>query len=283
MQQKNFGDLCYSFSAVQFISSQFDIRILLDLQYSKMVSVSSSLSKGLSLGLKVFLLSCLHPQTGKPLVETSGLSTSTAKTGYNWVESCCFANSVLELHTMQKSMRTREIEMVLELSPDNCVQVWLIWKWFKLVEEAEKCSHNLKTLLRKEMLHFHLCKSKLKFKNNDIVFCCFSLKPKVSWSQTRYTPVLITSQHSPPFLPPSLPCFQSSSSSPPAAPAGFPPPWLSGATASTLDVSWSAPAHSNAPGPLRYSLQMRTSTQRPVIRSVGFHHWHKHNHTTGTK
>ncbi|XP_059204973.1 usherin [Centropristis striata] len=53
---------------------------------------------------------------------------------------------------------------------------------------------------------------------------------------------------------------------PPAAPDGLSPPSLAHATSASLNVSWSAPAHSNAPGPLRYSLQMRTSPQRPVIR-----------------
>ncbi|XP_056269140.1 usherin isoform X3 [Pseudoliparis swirei] len=53
---------------------------------------------------------------------------------------------------------------------------------------------------------------------------------------------------------------------PPAAPDGLSPPTLAHRTRTSLNVSWSAPAHSNAPGPLRYSLQMRTSPQRPVIR-----------------
>ncbi|XP_070842368.1 usherin [Chaetodon trifascialis] len=53
---------------------------------------------------------------------------------------------------------------------------------------------------------------------------------------------------------------------PPAAPDGLSPPRLANATSASLNVSWSAPAHSNAPGPIRYSLQMRTSPQRPVIR-----------------
>ncbi|KAM3624776.1 uncharacterized protein V6R79_001428 [Siganus canaliculatus] len=53
---------------------------------------------------------------------------------------------------------------------------------------------------------------------------------------------------------------------PPAAPDGLSPPWLTHATSGSLNVSWSVPAHSNAPGPLRYSLQMRTSPQMPVIR-----------------
>ncbi|KAI4829884.1 hypothetical protein KUCAC02_001544, partial [Chaenocephalus aceratus] len=51
-------------------------------------------------------------------------------------------------------------------------------------------------------------------------------------------------------------------------PDGLSPPSLTHATSSSLNVSWSAPAHSNAPGPLRYSLQMRTSPQRPGVRLV---------------
>lgn len=51
------------------------------------------------------------------------------------------------------------------------------------------------------------------------------------------------------------------------APDGLSPPRLVHAASRSLNVSWAAPAHSNAPGPLLYSLQMRTSPQRPVIRS----------------
>lgn len=50
------------------------------------------------------------------------------------------------------------------------------------------------------------------------------------------------------------------------APDGLSPPTLANATNTSLNVSWSAPLNSNAPGPLQYSLQMRTSPQRPVIR-----------------
>lgn len=50
------------------------------------------------------------------------------------------------------------------------------------------------------------------------------------------------------------------------APDGFSPPTLAHATNASLNVSWSAPVNSNAPGPLYYSLQMRTSPQRPIIR-----------------
>ncbi|XP_069030560.1 usherin [Embiotoca jacksoni] len=53
---------------------------------------------------------------------------------------------------------------------------------------------------------------------------------------------------------------------PPAAPDGLSSPTLAHASNASLTVSWSAPANSNAPGPLHYSLQMRTSPQRPVIR-----------------
>ncbi|KAM9408306.1 LOW QUALITY PROTEIN: usherin [Pholidichthys leucotaenia] len=53
---------------------------------------------------------------------------------------------------------------------------------------------------------------------------------------------------------------------PPAAPDGLSPATLVHATNTSLNVSWSAPAYSNAPCPLYYGLQMRTSPQRPVIR-----------------
>ncbi|XP_074522167.1 usherin [Halichoeres trimaculatus] len=51
---------------------------------------------------------------------------------------------------------------------------------------------------------------------------------------------------------------------PPAAPDGLSAPRLAGAAHTSLNVSWSPPAHSNAPGPLRYSLQMRTTPHTPV-------------------
>lgn len=50
------------------------------------------------------------------------------------------------------------------------------------------------------------------------------------------------------------------------APDGLSQPTLTHATDAKLNVSWSAPANANAPGPLHYSLQMRTSPHRPVIR-----------------
>uniref|UniRef100_A0A3Q2FNI0 Usherin-like n=1 Tax=Cyprinodon variegatus TaxID=28743 RepID=A0A3Q2FNI0_CYPVA len=43
------------------------------------------------------------------------------------------------------------------------------------------------------------------------------------------------------------------------APDGLSPPTLVDASSTSLNVSWSAPVKSNAPGPLLYSLQMRTS------------------------
>uniref|UniRef100_A0A667ZN39 Usherin n=1 Tax=Myripristis murdjan TaxID=586833 RepID=A0A667ZN39_9TELE len=49
---------------------------------------------------------------------------------------------------------------------------------------------------------------------------------------------------------------------PPAAPDGLSPPRLVDATGDSLNVSWSAPAYANAPGPLYYSLHMRASPQR---------------------
>ncbi|XP_029001116.1 usherin isoform X2 [Betta splendens] len=54
----------------------------------------------------------------------------------------------------------------------------------------------------------------------------------------------------------------------PAAPDGLSPPTLANATTASLSVSWSSPLHPNAPGPLHYSLQMRTSPQQPAMRLV---------------
>ncbi|KAK7153113.1 hypothetical protein R3I93_011118 [Phoxinus phoxinus] len=57
-------------------------------------------------------------------------------------------------------------------------------------------------------------------------------------------------------------CVESSPTSvslPPGAPDGLLPPRLAAATPTSLQVSWAAPARHNAPGPLRYRLQMRTS------------------------
>uniref|UniRef100_A0A8C1J3X3 Usherin n=1 Tax=Cyprinus carpio TaxID=7962 RepID=A0A8C1J3X3_CYPCA len=58
-------------------------------------------------------------------------------------------------------------------------------------------------------------------------------------------------------------CVESSPTSvslPPGAPDGLLPPRLAAATPTSLQVAWAAPARHNAPGPLRYQLQMRTST-----------------------
>ncbi|XP_014832285.1 PREDICTED: usherin-like isoform X1 [Poecilia mexicana] len=53
---------------------------------------------------------------------------------------------------------------------------------------------------------------------------------------------------------------------PPAAPDGLSPVTLVSATNTSLNVSWSAPVNSNAPGPLLYSLHMRASPQSSIIR-----------------
>ncbi|TRY59653.1 hypothetical protein DNTS_027396, partial [Danionella cerebrum] len=49
-------------------------------------------------------------------------------------------------------------------------------------------------------------------------------------------------------------------SSPHPAPDGLLPPRLAAASSSSLQVSWAAPVRQNAPGALRYQLQMRSST-----------------------
>ncbi|KAG9336281.1 hypothetical protein JZ751_002628 [Albula glossodonta] len=46
---------------------------------------------------------------------------------------------------------------------------------------------------------------------------------------------------------------------PPGAPDGVMPPRLAAATPATLRVAWSAPTRYNAPGPLRYQLQMKAA------------------------
>ncbi|KAJ8400312.1 hypothetical protein AAFF_G00396950 [Aldrovandia affinis] len=46
---------------------------------------------------------------------------------------------------------------------------------------------------------------------------------------------------------------------PPGAPDGVMPPRLAAATPAALRVAWSAPMHYNAPGPLRYQLQMKAT------------------------
>lgn len=53
-------------------------------------------------------------------------------------------------------------------------------------------------------------------------------------------------------------------SSPHTAPDGLLPPRLAAATPTSLQVAWAAPARHNAPGPLRYRLQMRTSASPQV-------------------
>uniref|UniRef100_A0A671RF78 Usherin-like n=1 Tax=Sinocyclocheilus anshuiensis TaxID=1608454 RepID=A0A671RF78_9TELE len=58
-------------------------------------------------------------------------------------------------------------------------------------------------------------------------------------------------------------CVESSPTSvslPPGAPDGLMPPRLAADTPTSLQVAWAAPARHNAPGHLRYRLQMRTST-----------------------
>ncbi|MEQ2315864.1 hypothetical protein AMECASPLE_026782 [Ameca splendens] len=50
------------------------------------------------------------------------------------------------------------------------------------------------------------------------------------------------------------------------APDGLSPLTVVNATSASLNVSWSAPVNPNAPGPLMYSLQMRTSPQSSILR-----------------
>ncbi|XP_056624652.1 usherin [Triplophysa dalaica] len=62
-------------------------------------------------------------------------------------------------------------------------------------------------------------------------------------------------------------CVESSPTTvsiPPGAPDGLLPPRLAAATPTSLQVAWAAPARPNAPGPLRYRLQMRTSASTQV-------------------
>ncbi|KAL0170183.1 hypothetical protein M9458_034779, partial [Cirrhinus mrigala] len=58
--------------------------------------------------------------------------------------------------------------------------------------------------------------------------------------------------------------YFTSASSPHTAPDGLLPPRLAAATPTSLQVAWAAPARHNAPGPLRYRLQMRTSASPQV-------------------
>ncbi|KAL2098582.1 hypothetical protein ACEWY4_005062 [Coilia grayii] len=52
------------------------------------------------------------------------------------------------------------------------------------------------------------------------------------------------------------------------APDGLVAPRLSAVTPSSLQVSWSAPERPNAPGPLRYRLQMRTADSQDIQQLV---------------
>uniref|UniRef100_A0A4W6FW95 Usherin n=1 Tax=Lates calcarifer TaxID=8187 RepID=A0A4W6FW95_LATCA len=61
---------------------------------------------------------------------------------------------------------------------------------------------------------------------------------------------------------------------PPAAPDGLSPPTVAHVARSSLNVSWHPPAHSNAPGPLRYTLQMRTSPQRLLENATDIFSYH---------
>ncbi|XP_066526697.1 usherin [Hoplias malabaricus] len=55
---------------------------------------------------------------------------------------------------------------------------------------------------------------------------------------------------------------------PPAAPDGLSPPRLAAATPTSLQVSWMSPARPNAPGPLRYRLQMKKPFMNDIIQLV---------------
>ncbi|XP_030630773.1 LOW QUALITY PROTEIN: usherin [Chanos chanos] len=55
---------------------------------------------------------------------------------------------------------------------------------------------------------------------------------------------------------------------PPAAPDGVMPPRLAAATPTVLQVTWSTPERPNAPGPLRYRLQMRTTADQQIQELV---------------
>ncbi|XP_062863133.1 usherin [Trichomycterus rosablanca] len=64
-------------------------------------------------------------------------------------------------------------------------------------------------------------------------------------------------------------CLESTATTvslPPAAPDGLLPPRLAAATSTSLQVVWSSPERPNAPGPLRYQLQMRNLTTQHVQR-----------------
>ncbi|XP_037397596.1 usherin [Pygocentrus nattereri] len=66
-------------------------------------------------------------------------------------------------------------------------------------------------------------------------------------------------------------CVESAPTSislPPAAPDGLLPPRLAAATPTSLQVAWLSPARPNAPGPLRYRLQMRNPATQHVLQLV---------------
>ncbi|KAF5890052.1 usherin isoform X1, partial [Clarias magur] len=66
-------------------------------------------------------------------------------------------------------------------------------------------------------------------------------------------------------------CVESASiriSLPPAAPDGLLPPRLAAATSTSLQVAWLSPSRSNAPGTLRYQLQMKNPATQHVLQLV---------------
>ncbi|XP_016350129.1 usherin-like, partial [Sinocyclocheilus anshuiensis] len=68
-------------------------------------------------------------------------------------------------------------------------------------------------------------------------------------------------------------CVESSPTSvslPPGAPDGLMPPRLAADTPTSLQVAWAAPARHNAPGHLRYRLQMRTSASPQVHQLMDY-------------
>uniref|UniRef100_A0A672FK37 Usher syndrome 2A (autosomal recessive, mild) n=1 Tax=Salarias fasciatus TaxID=181472 RepID=A0A672FK37_SALFA len=90
-----------------------------------------------------------------------------------------------------------------------------------------------------------------------LAFCFYSL---IHFSLLYYPFPVITPLQGSSLLDGVSSCIKSSFLIPPD---GLSPPTLAHATHASLNVSWSAPANANAPGPLFYSLQMRTSPQRP--------------------
>ncbi|KAF7704133.1 hypothetical protein HF521_021205 [Silurus meridionalis] len=66
-------------------------------------------------------------------------------------------------------------------------------------------------------------------------------------------------------------CVESASISislPPAAPDGLLPPRLAAATSTSLQVAWLSPSRPNAPGTLRYQLQMKNPATQHVLQVV---------------